>query len=221
MSELSIPAKAYLLACDLEKNRLGARQRAGLLIRAAALSDLLLRGRIADESGKAVATGGTTGDFVLDGVLAEITASRGRRWKALVRRGAHATLEAVEEQLAAARVIEVRTKRFLGLFPYRTPVVLDVGAAKRLHALVDATLDETRPVSEVPPGDASLTALVAAVELNRVIPRADRRRHKARIRGLEERGGAAVPALRKVFKELQSSQAAVVATQSGGGGGGG
>ncbi|MEC3977473.1 GOLPH3/VPS74 family protein [Amycolatopsis sp. H20-H5] len=218
MTEMSLPDKAYLLACDVENNRLRDRQRAGLLIRAAALTDLLLRGRIADENGRVVATGGTTGDLVLDELLAEIAADRHRKWKALVRRDARSTLQSVEAQLEAARVIELDTSRILGLFPRRRPAVLDVGAAKRLHALVEASLDETRPVSEVDPVDASLTALVAAIELNGAIPRGERRRHKDRIKHLEERGGAAVPALRRVFKELRGSRAAIAATQSGGGG---
>jgi hypothetical protein len=103
MRELSLPAQAYLLACDVEKNRLRDRQRAGYLIRGAALTDLLLRGHLVDNDGVAVAvSGGTAGDEVLAELLGEIARSRPRRWKIWVRMDFRGTLRAVETQLEAA-----------------------------------------------------------------------------------------------------------------------
>jgi hypothetical protein len=207
MRELSLPAQAYLLACDVEKNRLRDRQRAGYLIRGAALTDLLLRGHLVDNDGVAVAvSGGTAGDEVLAELLGEIARSRPRRWKIWVRMDFRGTLRAVETQLEAALVIRVRATKILGLFRVYRPTVLDVGAAARLRALVDDALRGGLEASQIAPADAALTALAAAVELRGVVSGRDRRRYRKRIEELQERGGAAVPALRKVFSELRAAR---------------
>ncbi|MFE0028689.1 GPP34 family phosphoprotein [Amycolatopsis sp. NPDC059021] len=219
MSELSLPAKAYLLACDPGGGRLRDRQRVSLLVRAAALTDLVRRGRIADEDGKAVIVDERgTGDLVLDDVLAEVAGDR-RSWRSWVRRGARDTLQSLETQLDAAGTIELKVSRALGLFTVRRPVVLDGGAVARLRGAVDYAVRGTTEVSEVDAADAALAALVAAVELRTVVSRRDRRRHRARVAELEERAGAAVPALRKVFRELRAARAAAVSNASNHGGG--
>ncbi|WP_370965845.1 GPP34 family phosphoprotein [Amycolatopsis sp. cg9] len=216
---LSLPARAYLLACDTRRDRLPDRERVALLVRAAALTDLVLRGLVADDDGRPVVTGaGGTGHLVLDDLLVELSADPHRKWRARVRRGARGTLESLEAQLGAAGVITLRTSRVLGLFPRRRPVVRDRAAAAALHDEVASAL---RSTDRVPPGIAALTALAAAVELGAVLPRADRRRHKERIAQLEDQAGAAVPALRKVIREVNAARTAAISAASGGGGGGG
>jgi hypothetical protein len=164
-----------------------------------------------------VATGaGGTGHLVLDDLLGELAADPHRKWRPRVRRGARGTLQSLEAQLDAAGVITLETSRVLGLFPRRRPVVRDRTTAAALHDQVAAALRSDAPV---PQDAAALTALAAAVELGTVLPRRERRRYKARIAQLEEQAGAAVPALRKVVRELQAARAAVVASSSGGGGG--
>ncbi len=219
MTGLSLPAKAYLLACDVAKGKLPDRHRAGLLIRGAAITDLVVRGRVADEDGRVTATGaGPTGELVLDEMLAEVAGERPRKWKWWVRKDARATLDALESQLDAAGVIELKTGRTLGLFPSRRPIVRDTAVVERLRALVDHTLRGASPVSDVDASDAALTALVAAVELRHVVPGKDRRRYKDRIEELTERGGDAVPALRKLFRELRAVRASAVSSAGGSGG---
>ncbi|MDQ7810217.1 GPP34 family phosphoprotein [Amycolatopsis sp. A133] len=219
MNELSLPARAYLLACDTGRNRLPDRERVALLVRAAALTDLVLRGRVADDGGRPVVSGaGGTGHLVLDDLLAELAADTHRKWRARVRRGARGTLHSLEAQLDAAGVISLRTSRVLGLFPRRRPEVRDVATAAALHEQVMAAARSDAPV---PPDVAALTSLAAAVELRSVLRRGERRRHRDRLARLEEQTGAAVPALRKVIRELQAARAASIAAASGGGGGGG
>ncbi|KZB83641.1 GOLPH3/VPS74 family protein [Amycolatopsis regifaucium] len=216
MTELSLPAKAYLLACDVIHDSLRDRRRASLLIRGAAMTDLVLRGRATDTDGRVTLSGaGPTGDLVLDELLAEIAGERPRKWKWWVRKDARGTLEALESQLDAAGVLELRTGRILGLFPSRRPTVRDPAVVDRLRARVDQALRGPSPVSEVDAGDAALTALAAAVELRQVIPGRDRRRYKERIEGLAERGGDAVPALRKLFRELRAVRASAAASSGG------
>ncbi|MGW3965227.1 GOLPH3/VPS74 family protein [Amycolatopsis sp. NPDC005003] len=216
MSELSLPARAYLLACDTARDRLPDRERVALLVRAAALTDLVLRGRVADDGGRpAVAGAGGTGHLVLDDLLAELTADPHRKWRAWVRRGARGTLQSLEAQLDAAGVIAVRTSRVLGLFPRRRPEVREPATAAALRDEVRAAVRSDAPVSA---DVAALTSLAAAVELAAVLSRGERRRHRDRLARLEEQAGAAVPALHKVTRELRAARTARVAAASGGGG---
>ncbi|WP_410648812.1 GOLPH3/VPS74 family protein [Amycolatopsis sp. cmx-4-54] len=213
MTELFLPAKAYLLACDVAKGKLRDRHRASLLIRGAAMTDLALRGRVTDADGRVAVSGaGQTGDLVLDELLAEMAGERPRKWKWWVRKNARGTLESLESRLEAAGVIELETGRTLGLFPSRRPMVRDPAVVERLRALVDQALRGSSPVSDV---DAALTALVAAVELRDVIPGRDRRRYKDRLKELNEQGGDAVPALRELFKEMRAVQATVASSHGG------
>jgi hypothetical protein len=220
MTTLSLPAQAYLLACDTGRDRLPDRERVALLVRAAALTDLVLRGLVADDGGRPAVTGtGGTGHLVLDDLLADLAADPHRKWRSWVRRDARATLRTLETQLDAADVLTLRTSRVLGLFPRHRPVVHDRAAAARLREVVAAALRGDEPASRIDPGAAALTSLAAAVELSAVVPRRDRRRHRARLAELEDRAGAAVPALRKVVRELRAARSASVAAASGGGGG--
>ncbi|WP_414937185.1 GOLPH3/VPS74 family protein [Amycolatopsis sp. cmx-11-51] len=213
MTEFPLSAKAYLLACDVGKGKLRDRHRASLLVSGAAMTDLALRGRVADADGRVTVSGaGPTGDLVLDELLAEIAGERPRKWKWWVRKDARGILEAVESQLDTAGVIEMKTGRTLGLFPSRHPIVRDPAVVDRLRVLVDQALRGSSPVSDV---DAALTTLVAAVELRDVIPGKDRRRYKERIEELTEQGGDAVPALRKLFKEMRAVQASVASSPGG------
>ncbi len=213
MTELSLPARTYLLACDVEKGKLRDRHRAALLIRGAALTDLVLRGRVGDTDGRVAVSGaGPTGDLVLDEMLAEIAGESPRKWKWWVRKDARGTLEALESQLDTAGVIELKTGRTLGLFPSRRPIVRDSAVVDKLRALVDQALRGASSVSDV---DAALTALVAAVELRGVVSGRDRRQYKDRIEELSERGGDAVPALRKLFRELRAVRASAASSSGG------
>ncbi|MFJ1765484.1 GPP34 family phosphoprotein [Amycolatopsis sp. NPDC088138] len=219
MSTFSLPAQVYLLACDTGRDRLPDRQRVAPLVRAAALTDLVLRGLVADDDGRPVVTGaGGTGHLVLDDLLGDLAADPHRKWRGWVRRDARATLHSLEAQLDAAGTITLRTSSVLGLFPRRRPVVRDRAEAARLHEVVTAALLGAEPVSRVDPGVAALTSLAAAAELTTVLPRRERRQHKARLAELEDRAGAAVPALRKVVRQLKAARTAAISAGGASGG---
>ena len=217
MREFSLPAKVYLLACDVERNRLRDRKRVGYLVRAATLTELLLRGRLTDDGGVVrAAPGQALNDTALDDLLARVIEGRPRKWRTWVREDSESTLSEVERQLDAAGVISLRETRMFGVFASRRPTVLATGEVDRLNSLVDNTLRGDRPVSQIDPGDAAVTALVAAVELRGVVSRRDRRQYGDRVDELQERGGAAVPALRRVFRSLRAARAASAAGAHGG-----
>ncbi|HEY2057048.1 MAG TPA: GPP34 family phosphoprotein [Amycolatopsis sp.] len=195
---LSLPARAYLLACGGAKGRISDRRRVALLVRAAVATDLLQRGRLADQSGKAGVTGrGPTGDLLLDDVLANVAEDGPRPWRSLVRRDGADTLKSLELQLVAAGLLREHTTRVLG----RSVLELtDPAAAHREQARVEAALRD--PVSEVDSGDAALAALAAAAGIG--VPRRDFRANSARLNELAGRAGPAVPALRRLVRRQRA-----------------
>ncbi|MBK1783888.1 GOLPH3/VPS74 family protein [Prauserella cavernicola] len=219
MTGQSLAAKAYLLACDPAARRVRDRQQTAYLIRGAALTDLVLRGRLADDDGTAsLQQSGTTGDALLDELLGQVAEGKPRKWKSLVRKDSRRTLDSLERTLADEGVIELDTTPVLGILPRRRVSPRDEAGVNRLRAAVDEALRGHGEVTSVPPEDAALAALVAAVELRGVVSRSDRRKLRDRIEQLEEHGGAAIPALRKVFREVRSARIAAANSGSNGGG---
>jgi hypothetical protein len=84
----SLPARLYLLAYDTKKNRVTARSQLGLVLRAAALADLYLAGRVTDENGKV------------------------RSWRGWIAHGQPA-VRTVRAQLEAGRIIRVKHRMIL------------------------------------------------------------------------------------------------------------
>jgi hypothetical protein len=146
----SLPARLYLLAYDTEKNRVTAQSRLGLVLRAAALADLYLAGRVTDENGKARATGDRrpTSDPLLDEVLQQVTEHRPRSWQGWIAHGQPA-IRTVRTQLEAGRIIRVEHRRIL---PDRVEL-LDRIAVQRYADEVRAEL--RRPASRTEPRTAA------------------------------------------------------------------
>jgi hypothetical protein len=200
-----LPARLYLLAYDPVKDRLTARWRLGYVIRAAALTDLLLGGHIEDAGGqpRADARAPLPSDPVLSAVLDEIGSSRTRSWQHWVRRHSGATKAAVVQQLATGGWVERHPRHVLGVLPATTVTLLDPGVVGRLGDRVRAALRATTPVAEVQPRDAAMVALAAAGELSSVLPGTHREEHAERISALAEVTGPVAAALRTVVQQLR------------------
>ncbi|MDL4820751.1 GOLPH3/VPS74 family protein [Actinomadura opuntiae] len=204
----TLPARMYLLAYDLRKQRLTTRgSQLGYVLRAAALTELFLDGRLEDRRGRPVP--GTPGEDPY-GVLAQISASRPRSWQHWVRKGGRALVRTVRDELVRDGWIRVRGRRMLGLFPYQEVTVRDPRVVKELWGGASSAL-RGRPVAHVNSYDAAAVALAAAGELKAVLPGSERRRHKRRIAELTARSGPAAPAVRKV---IRAQRAAAVASSS-------
>lgn len=214
----SLPATLFLLALDADAGRLRHRDRLGYLLRAAALTDLTIRGHLADEGGKVqVVSPGGAKDGVLGMVLEQLAAApKPRGWKHWVRRDAGKMIKTVRESLAAEGWIRVEPRRVLGLFPGHHIAVPDPELVRGLHAEARETLTGDTPVSQVEPARAAVIALACAGELKTVVTGAERRKYKARIAELNERAGAAAPALRKVLTEIRAAMTAAIASSTAG-----
>ena len=208
----SLHHRMYLLAHDEKARGPYDRSRTGLLVRAAVLVELVLRGRLVETGGGSVAVAGTgsTGDPVLDGVLRE--APR-HSWKQLVRRHSGRTLTAVEDRLAELGLLTVESSRLrLG---GRRVTVSDRATPRAVRDRVSAVLHGDAPVHEVPVADAALAALAAAGKDRSVLSRQDARELRARIDACTGRLGDLAPGLEKAVRGLSMT---MIAAQGGMGG---
>ncbi|NDU74711.1 GPP34 family phosphoprotein [Actinomadura sp. DSM 109109] len=200
----SLPARMYLLAYDLRRQRMSrGGVRLGCVLRAAALTELYLDGRLGE--GRRGPVPGTPGDDPY-GVLAQISASRARSWRYWVRKDARPLVAAVREELARGGWIRVRSRRAFGLFPYREITVKDPRVVKVLWGGASSAL-RGRPVAHVNSFDAAAVALAAAGGWTTVLPGRDRRRHRRRIAELTARTGPAAPAVRQVIRQMNAAAA--------------
>lgn len=186
----------YLLAHDDAAEGPYDRSRTQLLVRAAALIDLALRGRLG-ENGGTVTVSGTepTGDPVLDRVLRDAAAGLG--WKHLMRRHRKQTLTQVEDRLAAAGLLTVKAPRTR--FGRRRLSLTDRAVPAALHARVSAALHGDGPVREIPAADAALLALAAVGGIRSVVSRQDHKTFRARIDACTGRLAPSHPAWRTLY----------------------
>ena len=203
---LTLPARLYLLAYRPDRRRLAQRSDLGLMLRAAALTDLLQRGLLRDERGT-VRLGDpapTRLDPLLAGVREQITDSRPRGWERWVRTGNHAAPRAVREQLVENGTLELEQYRVLGLLPRLRPVPSDPEPRERLLADFNAAL--TDPLPQVEPGAAALVALADAGRLGHLLSLGQRRSQRDRLRELAIIAGPAPSALRHAIRARHSVQ---------------
>ncbi|HEX2314669.1 MAG TPA: GPP34 family phosphoprotein, partial [Thermomonospora sp.] len=179
-----------------DRRRLTARARLGPVLRAAALTELYLDGRLVGDRRPAL---GTPGDDPY-GLLAQIGASRPRRWRHWICKDGRSMVGTVLRELESEGWIRVESHRRLGVIPTRSVTVRDPRVVKDLWGRASSAL-RGRPVAHVNSYDAATVAIAAAAGLRTVIARDEQRRHRRRIAALTARSGPAVPALRQVLDE--------------------
>lgn len=206
----SLPARLFLLGCDVGAERVKWGDELGYAVRAGVLAELAARGCLREEGRKARPVGDRrTGDPVLDGVLREIAdLPRPKRWSALVRRERRQTCLALEGQLAKSGVISVESRTLRR----KRITVHERDLPGRLRAEAVATLTGEETVGQVEPLRAALASMAALAhlcpELNWRVRYANRRRLKE----LTERAGPAGHGLKKALDARR-------AANNGGGGG--
>ncbi|MCP2339549.1 GOLPH3/VPS74 family protein [Actinomadura rupiterrae] len=200
----TLPQRMFLLAYDTRRQRLALRgARLGLVLRAAALTELYLDGRLGEERGKPVV--GTDGPDPY-GLIAQIGASRPRPWQHWVRKDARKMVRTVRDELDEGGWIRLRPRRVLLFFPATGIEVRDTRVVKALARGASSAL-QGRPVAHVNSLDAAAVALAAAGEVRTVVPRSETRRRRARIAELTARSGPAAPGLRKAVRQQRASAA--------------
>lgn len=202
----SLPARMFLLAWLPEKRRVSGGGNLGLVLRAAALTDLYLSGALADEGGKPHVTArADPADPLLAEVLRQIREEPPRSWRRWVEKGNRAATGQIRDQLAAGGRIRVERHTALGVFRAYRVTVRDPLMAKRLVADTARLLSGSGALADVDPRAAATAALAATGGIPTVGGWRERHRQRARIAALADRSGPAVPALRRA---IQSRQAA-------------
>lgn len=207
-----LPCTLYLLAHDEAAEAPYDRSRAALLVRAAALIDLAMRGRLEEHAGTVTVSGTEpTGNPVLDRVLRD--AADGHSWKHLVRRHRTHTLTDAEDRLIAAGLLTAKAPRTrLGT---RRLSVTDRAVPAALRARLSAVLHGDGPVRDIPAADAALLALAAAGGVPSVVSRQDQKTFRARIDTCTASLAALAPGLEKAVRALPTT---MIAAQGGMGG---
>ncbi|TNC25458.1 GOLPH3/VPS74 family protein [Amycolatopsis alkalitolerans] len=204
----SLAAKMFLLAFDPRKQRLTARDDLGYLLRAAALAELVLNGRLRDEDGKAVAAGpALAGDPVLDEQWSRIEAAGPRSWRRWVGHDRRQIFAAVRDQLAEAHVIKTEQVRILGLFPYTRVTLRDTRAARRVAEQVSRAVRGGQAAGRVDRDAGVLAALAAAGQLRVVLGGRERRQFKTRLDRLGEPVEPVAKALRRAITSKRAAAA--------------
>lgn len=203
----SLPEQIFLIACDLDRHRL-PRGEMPAVVRGALLTDLCLRGCLVEsEEDGTVHVSGTrrTGNALLDDALRQMSEQRPHGWRGWIRRDARQTTHAVQQQLATRGLITVEPIRTLGVFPSTRITVHDPAQVTALRDMVRHIVSRDDRVSDE---QAALVALLAVGEVRAALSRQDRKNYAARIKALTEQGGAAIPALARVIRQIKAQRAA-------------
>jgi len=204
----SLAAQLFLLAWDSRRERVLGQGQLGNALRAAALCDLVLQGRLAIDDRRVVIPanagaarpGRPAGDPLLEDLVAATAADRPRRIGSWIQRGRRRTLGAVRDQLAADRLIEVERRRVAGLPLDRRVRVNNPRPVEILHTTVQRALAG----GHVEPRVAALVVLGASAELRTVLTWRQRRAHRTRIAELTAQVGDPLPAAVKALKDARS-----------------
>ncbi|PXY29261.1 GPP34 family phosphoprotein [Prauserella sp. PE36] len=207
----TLPAKALLLAFDRRKQRLTGTGQLGHLMRAAALAELMLRGHLSDDGGKAHPVSAPPGpeDSVLRYVWDQIEQDPPRTWRRWVAKDRARTVELAREELVRAHVLKAEPHRVLGLFPTVRLTLRQPLVAKRLSEQVGRAVRGSQPASRVSPEIGVLAALASAGQLRLVLSGKDRKRHKARLGQL---GAPVEPVVTALHKAVSAQNAAAASS---------
>jgi hypothetical protein len=206
---ITLPERMYLISWDPDRRRFTGSGERDLLLRAAALADLVLAGVLRDADGRAVVVPGARppADPFLAEVFAQVAArERPRRWQTWVNHRSGRATRLVRDRLAQARWVAVEPRRLLGIIPADRVTARDPRAVRRLIDAAAATLRAPR-VDTVPETDAAAAALAAAAGLRTVLSRKEARARKERISALGERIAPVPTALRKAVSGRHAAAA--------------
>ncbi|MFE9687065.1 GPP34 family phosphoprotein [Streptomyces sp. NPDC006285] len=206
----TLAQRLFLLCYSLEKEKfeLADHNGRGAVLRAAALAELSLDGKLTTVSGNKVvrSPGQPPSDPFLADVWNDVSADEPQRWLPLVHHKAHTAQEPVRAQLAATDTITVRRHKRLGVLPVDRVTLDDTGPVVALRdGLRDAVLSGAGQAARLPLPDAVTAVFAAEVEMNSVFTRTDRREHKETFATLAVRVDDALPGLRRALHDTYLS----------------
>jgi hypothetical protein len=211
--DLTLPQQIYLCAYAFTKNKFPATllQFRGQRVRAAALTELVLAGQ-AETDGRRVRVIGDQSptDPFLASVWEELHA-RPKKWMVLVHNTAHKAEKPVENQLAAAGIIEKKTGRTLSLLRGSKVVLRREEEARAVQQALRTRVTATPDPSTLPLAQVALPviALESDATMGVVLNRSERRKHKDTLEELAKKFDREMPGLRKALSNSVLSSRAV------------
>ncbi len=226
----TLPQRMYLLSLYAADGEPGLGRYRGLLMRAAALTELTIDERLEERDGKAAARAadeqppsdplgdspsdppsGPPSDPFLAEVLRDVPSppDKPRHWITLLQRDAHTAEATVREQLAEAGVITVRQGKALGVLPTRKITVNTPEATGVLRERVRNAVMLGLDPATVPLEETATAVLAAEGEVESVFTLKERWKHRKAIAALGDHFDGAVPGLRKAFRAAVASSRAV------------
>jgi hypothetical protein len=214
---LTLPERLLLISTDDRGRLRDPKSSLGHALAGAALTELLLAGRLQYEAGRVVvATASPTGQSLLDDVLVEVGGEQRPRaltwWvKRLASRhgGRKAVRDRLIDQLTERGVLARAERRVLGLVPVATHRVADPATAERVRAVIrEVLLGRQQP-------DELAAALVALVQVSGLVdtcvPDAERGQARRRARQIAA-GNQVGEAVKRVQDEVMAAVMAAVAS---------
>ena len=191
-----LPARMYLLAYDLDKDKPSGRAWLDYLVQGAALTELLAEGLLIDTGVKVIPAVEGPADEVLRLVWQQAAGSRPHGWRGLLRQG-KVTLAAVEDQLIQAGAFERKGR---GLVAMDREAIAALQAWARQIRSGEAG-DEGSAVF-----DAALVAMASVVPLRTVFERRRRRQDRERIETLTRRVSLRAPGFDRMLQQMRRTR---------------
>lgn len=201
-TQRTLPAKMYLLAYDLTKDKPDSKWWLDYVIQAAALAQLLAEGRLADTGSTVVPAGGRPDDEVLGLVYSEIEEIRPRDWRPLLRQS-KATLAAVEDQLIQAGLFEQNSR---GMGAVNRAAIAEVQQRARQTLTGQDAGVRTGRGGNVNVLDAALVALASVIPLRTVFGPHRNRQDRERAEALARLVSARVPGFERLLKQMRRTR---------------
>lgn len=208
----TLAQQLYLLCYTVDKGKfeLTNLQGRGQLVRAAALSELVVGGMLSAQGGKVQRLpAGPPGDSFYAAVWSEMPADKPKGWLNHVHNKAHTAEKPVRDQLAAAGFVTVTPEKRLGLMTVDKVTVNDPTQVLAAQGTVrDAVLGGHHPAT-VPTDRLTMAVFAYEVEVTSVFSGAERREHKQRFKALAAHYDSVVPGLRRALRDSYLSSRAV------------
>ncbi|WP_434587375.1 GOLPH3/VPS74 family protein [Streptomyces sp. A5-4] len=207
----TLPQRLYLLCCTVGKGKFALTnlQGRGQLLRAAALTELVLAGLLSSEGGKVARRAAEPpGDPFLAEVWRDLPDTP-KIWLKFLHNKAHTAEKPVCEQLAATGDITVQREKRLGMLASDRVTVSDPQQVLALQARVRNAVLRAPDPAAIPMDEVTMAVFAAEVEVTSVFTGRERRAHKQALDALAAHYDGVVPGLRKALRDSYLSSRAV------------
>ncbi|MFG3257593.1 GPP34 family phosphoprotein [Streptomyces sp. NPDC048172] len=209
----TLPQRLFLLCYTVEKEKfeLTNLQGRGQLLRAGALAELTLDGRLHPEGGKGFRRPDAEPpeDSFLAEVWHDVPTDKPKGWLSLVHGKAHTSEKPVRLQLAATGAVTIQHDKWMKMLAVDRVAVTDPERVRAEQKTVREAVFGGPDPAAVPMAELTMAVLAAEVEVTSVFTGKERAEHKRTLKVLAARFDDAVPGLRKALRDSYLSSRAV------------